>query len=100
MIETPPKIELQEMLDSLVTPPQEDIALLVDKINSRYDSTKTYSLGGSSDDTNRIRTEVDKINKELNEYARENPIEFQLISSYDKNFILLDKYIEEEKKKY
>ena len=30
MIETPPKIELQEMLDSLVTPPQEDIALLVD----------------------------------------------------------------------
>lgn len=37
MIETPPKIELQEMLDSLVTPPQEDIALLVDKINEEYE---------------------------------------------------------------
>lgn len=37
MMETPPKIELQEMLDSLVTPPQEDIALLVDKINEEYE---------------------------------------------------------------
>ena len=32
-IENPPKIEPQELLDYLVTPPQEDIAALVDKIN-------------------------------------------------------------------
>ena len=36
-IETPPKIEPQEMLDSLVTPPNEDVALLVDKINEEYE---------------------------------------------------------------
>ena len=36
-IETPPKIEAQEMLDSLVTPPHEDVAALVDKINEEYE---------------------------------------------------------------
>ena len=36
-IETPPKIELQEMLDSLVAPPHEDVAALVDKINEKYE---------------------------------------------------------------
>ena len=36
-IENPPKIEPQELLDYLVTPPQEDIAALVDKINEEYE---------------------------------------------------------------
>ena len=36
-IETPPNIELQEMLDSLVAPPHEDVAALVDKINEKYE---------------------------------------------------------------
>ena len=36
-IENPPKIEPQEFLDFLVTPPQEDIAALVDKINEEYE---------------------------------------------------------------
>ena len=41
--------------------------------------------------------EVNNINKTLNDYAKENPIEFQLVTSYDKDFSLLDKYIEEER---
>ena len=36
-IENPPRIEPQELLDYLVTPPQEDIAALVDKINEEYE---------------------------------------------------------------
>lgn len=36
-IENPPKIEPQELFDFLVTPPQEDIAALVDKINEEYE---------------------------------------------------------------
>ena len=36
-IENPPKIEPHELLDFLVTPPQEDIAALVDKINEEYE---------------------------------------------------------------
>ena len=35
-IETPPKIEPQEMLDFIVTPPHEDVVALVDKINEEY----------------------------------------------------------------
>ena len=36
-IETPPKIEPQEMLDSLISPPHEDVAALVDEINEEYE---------------------------------------------------------------
>ena len=36
-IETPPKIEPQEMLDFIVTPPHEDVVALVDKINEEYE---------------------------------------------------------------
>ena len=36
-IETPPKIDPQEMLDFLVTPPHEDVEILVDKINEEYE---------------------------------------------------------------
>ena len=46
------------------------------------------------------KADIEKINEELNDYAKNNPIEFQLITSYDENFALLDKYIQEEKTKY
>ena len=36
-IETPPRIEPQELLDFLVAPPTEDIVSLVDKINEEYE---------------------------------------------------------------
>lgn len=86
---------------------QQEYQLLVDKINSKYDSSKvqyTYWDGEGKihhdyEKENSAKADVEKVNQELNEYARENPIEFQLVSSYDENFILLDKYIEEEKKK-
>ena len=41
--------------------------------------------------------ETNTINERLNEYAKENPIEFQLVSSFDEDFVTLDKYIEEER---
>ena len=41
-IENPPKIEPHELLDFLVTPPQEDIAALVDKINEDYDNPEYF----------------------------------------------------------
>ena len=37
MIETPPKIEPQEILDAIVSPPQEKVAALVDRINDEYE---------------------------------------------------------------
>ena len=36
-IETPPTIDPQEMFDSLITPPHEEIVALVDKINEEYE---------------------------------------------------------------
>ncbi len=36
-IENPPKITPEEMLDSLVNPPHEDIVALIDKINEEYE---------------------------------------------------------------
>ena len=36
-IENPPKIDPQDMLDFIVTPPQEDVAALVDKLNEEYE---------------------------------------------------------------
>lgn len=43
--------------------------------------------------------EQKRINKKLKSYSKKNPIEFQLISAYDEDFSILDKYIEEEKEK-
>lgn len=37
MMETPPQITPEELLDSLVTPPSEDILALVEKINDEYE---------------------------------------------------------------
>ena len=48
---------------------------------------------------NKAKEEIDKVNQELTNYARENPLNFMLISSYDSNFKDLDKYLEEEKTK-
>ena len=86
---------------------QQEYQLLVDKINSKYDSSKvqfTYWDGEGNihhdyEKEKLAKTGIEKVNQELNDYARENPIEFQLITSYDEDFSLLDKYIEEEKEK-
>lgn len=45
------------------------------------------------------KQEVQRIHDKLTEYAKENPVEFQLVTSYDENFSTLDKYITEEKAK-
>ncbi len=86
---------------------QQEYQLLVDKINSKYDSSKvqyTYWDGDGNihheyEKEESAKADLEKVNQELNQYAKENPIEFQLVSSYDENFALLDKYIEEEKTK-
>ena len=43
------------------------------------------------------KQEIQRVNDELTEYAKENPVEFQLVTSYDEDFTTLDKYIAEEK---
>lgn len=86
---------------------QQEYQLLIDKVNSKYDTSKvqyTYwdgegKIHNDYEKENSAKADVEKVNQELNEYARKKPIEFQLVSSYDENFALLDKYIEEEKKK-
>lgn len=86
---------------------QQEYQLLVDRINAKYDPSKvqfTYWDGNGNIHRDYEREEpekeqIEKINQELNDYAKENPIEFQLISSYDKNFELLDQFIEEERTK-
>lgn len=94
---------------------QKEYQLLVDKINDKYKVSEVpdkvrqdYWDGNGNihseyvdvdeETKNRIE-EINIINQYLNDYAKENPIEFQLITSYDEGFALLDKYIEEEKKK-
>lgn len=97
---------------------QKEYQLLVDKINNKYrvqdpDKIKQDYLVDNGDGTayiysgyrdtdeeekNRIE-EINTINQSLNDYAKENPVEFQLVASYDEGFTLLDKYIEEEKEK-
>ena len=37
IIETPPKFEDKELLEAMVIPPKEDVAVLVDKINEEYE---------------------------------------------------------------
>lgn len=97
----------ESTIDYIFSLKQQEYQLLVDKINSKYDSSKvqyTYWDGEGKihhdyEKEESAKADVEKVNKELNEYARENPIEFQLVTSYDENFALLDKYIEEEKTK-
>lgn len=93
---------------------QQEYQSVVDNINKKYNPdnvlTPTYLTEPGHADTKEETTqkqldyeqqkqEVQNINDELTKYAKEHPIEFQLISSYDENFSTLDKYIEEEKSK-
>lgn len=96
---------------------QQEYQSVVDNINKKYNpdnvlkptyltepghvDTKEETAQKELDSQNyeQQKQEVQNINDELTEYAKEHPIEFQLISSYDENFSTLDKYIEEEKSK-
>lgn len=99
---------------------QQEYQLLVGKINDKYkisnipdtvtmrqDSwdehgniTSEYVTIDVDEETKKHSKEVNAINEALNNYAKENPVEFQLLYSYDENFVLLDKYIAEERHKF
>ena len=86
---------------------QQEYQSLIDKINDKYEWSYTHRFEqdeyGNSKyveiDISEEQKQVNAIRSKLHKYAKENPIEFQLVASYDENFNLLDKYIEEEKKK-
>ena len=96
---------------------QREYQSIVDNINKKYNpdnvlrptyltepghvDTKEETAQKQLDSQNyeQQKQEVQNINDELTKYAKEHPIEFQLISSYDENFSTLNKYIEEEKSK-
>ena len=96
---------------------QQEYQSIVDSINQKYNPEKVLApnyleVPGHVDTPEQTqqkeldrqnyekqKEEIQAINDSLTEYARENPIEFQLITSYDENFSTLDKYIEEEKSK-
>ena len=98
---------------------QREYALLIDKINQKYklseipnkirqdywDDDGTGHIIVRSEyvdikpETKKHLEEINAINGILTEYSKQNPIEFQLISSYDENFEILDKYIEQEREK-
>ena len=61
--------------------------------------TSEYVKIDVDEETKKHIKEVNKINQTLNDYAKENPIEFELLTSYDENFTELDKIIEEERLK-
>lgn len=96
---------------------QQEYQSVVDNINKKYNpdnvlkpnyltepghvDTKEETAQKELDNQNyeQQKQEVQNINDKLTEYAKEHPVEFQLITSYDENFSTLDKYIEEEKSK-
>lgn len=96
---------------------QQEYQSIVDNINKKYNpdnvlkpnyltepghvDTKEETAQKELDNQNyeQQKQEVQNINDKLVEYAKEHPVEFQLITSYDENFSTLDKYIEEEKSK-
>lgn len=95
---------------------QQEYQNVVDNINKKYnpdnvikptylteaghvDTKEETQKQSDSQNYEQQKQEVQNINDELTEYAKEHPIEFQLITSYDENFSTLDKYIEEEKSK-
>lgn len=99
---------------------QQEYQSVVDKIDSKYKvateipdtvmvKQDTWNTDGSmtseyveidvDEETRKHIMEVNKINQTLNDYAKENPIEFELLTSYDENFTELDKIIEEERLK-
>lgn len=97
---------------------QQEYQSVVDRINEKYKVSQelpdtavvrkdTWNADGTvsweyeevkvdEEAKNQIK-EVNKINQALNDYAKENPIEFQLATSFDEDFTTLDKYITEEK---
>ena len=97
---------------------QQEYQSVVDRINEKYKVSQelpdtavvrkdTWNADGTvsweyeevkvdEEAKNQIK-EVNKINQALNVYAKENPIEFQLVTSFDEDFTILDKYIAEEK---
>lgn len=102
-------------IDYIFSLKQKEYQLLVDKINNKYKVSEVpdkinqdyWDANGNihskyvdvdEETKNRIE-EINTINQSLNDYAKENPVEFQLVTSYDEGFTLLDKYIEEEKSK-
>ena len=94
---------------------QQEYQNIVDNINQKYNPENvlkpTYLEESNHVDTpeqskqkerdNQVyeqqKREVQKVNDELTEYAKENPVEFQLVTSYDEDFTTLDKYIAEER---
>ena len=94
---------------------QQEYQNIVDNINQKYNPENvlkpTYLEESNHVDTpeqskqkardNQVyeqqKQEVQKVNDELTEYAKENPVEFQLVTSYDEDFTTLDKYIAEER---
>ena len=105
----------ESTIDYIFSLKQKEYQLLVDKINNKYKVSEVpdkikqdyWDANGNihseyvdvdEETKNRIE-EINTINQSLNDYAKENPVEFQLVTSYDEGFTLLDKYIEEEKKK-
>lgn len=105
----------ESTIDYIFSLKQKEYQLLVDKINNKYKVSEVpdkikqdyWDANGNihseyvdvdEETKNRIE-EINTINQSLNDYAKENPVEFQLVTSYDEGFTLLDKYIEEEKNK-
>ncbi len=105
----------ESTIDYIFSIKQQEYQLLVDKINEKYkvspmpDKMKQeyWDADGNihskyidvDEEIKKQIAEVNTVNEKLNEYAKENPIKFQLVSSFDENFELLDKFIEEERVK-
>ena len=103
----------ESTIDYIFSVKQQEYQLLVDKINEKYKVSETpdkirqdyWDANGNihseyidvDEETKKQITEINTVNERLNEYAKENPIEFQLVSSFDEDFETLDKYIEEER---
>ncbi len=103
----------ESTIDYIFSVKQQEYQLLVDKINEKYKVSETpdkirqdyWDANGNihseyidvDEETKKQIAEINTVNEKLNEYAKENPIEFQLVSSFDENFETLDKYIEEER---
>ena len=96
---------------------QEEYQSVIDKINVKYNPDNvlepTYLTENGYIDTaeetkqkdldnrnyEQQKKYVQDVNDELTQYAKDHPIEFQLVSSYDEKFLILDKYLTEEKAK-
>lgn len=96
---------------------QEEYQSVIDKINVKYNPDNvlkpTYLTENGHTDTaeetkqkdldnrnyEQQKKYVQDVNDELTQYAKDHPIEFQLVSSYDEKFLILDKYLTEEKTK-